>query len=647
MPIPNVMNKYRYFLCLALLAAGQSSAQISAGGTPSALQTEFRALFSQTPLETVQLPALDLDKARREDEKNPLYPRFAAPVPADISTLNAGAWTTLPGGEQVWRCALQSQGALALILLFDAFNLPEGSALYAYTPDGAQVKGAYTRQSGIPAGEFTIGPLRGDIAVLEYRIPAGADRTDSPFHLNRVDYAYNRDQLDGPEDFGNGLACHINVNCPLGANWQTEKKGIGRILMVFSNGAGWCSGSLIANTAQSGTPYFLSADHCQLIGNSPNFNQWVFDFDYEATGCTNPAAEPTAKSVLGCERIAFRTETDVLLLKLNPIPANYGLYFNGWNRANNATVSRSTFVHHPRGDIKKISTDTVAAIVFAQTLDWGGVFGVSPPNTHWRIRPQLGTFEPGSSGSPMFDQNKRIVGQLHGGSWNASNQCIATAVYFGMFNLSWDQGATPQSRLREWLDPGNTGALTQNGYPQPGPTGISIGGNVKSHWGVNMADVQVILSGGASDTVLTDASGNYLFENLPAGQNYTVTPVLDLNDLNGVTTFDLVLISKHLLGQEPLNAPWKIIAGDVNKSNSLTTFDIVEIRKVILGINPTFPAVNSWRFFPANAVITDPTNPFAGVFPAESVGLANVQSNATAINFFGVKVGDTNNTAAP
>jgi lysyl endopeptidase len=642
------MNKFRLLFSLTLLYAGATLAQISEGGLPLSLQDETSGALNQTTLETIQLPALDITQARAQDDKYPYYPRFAAPVPADISTLNTGAWTILPNGDQVWRCAIQSPGALALILLFDQFTLPEGSTLYAYTPDGQHIRGAYTRKSGIPSGEFTIGPLPGDIAVLEYRARAGASQTESPFHLNRVDYAYRKEQLDGPEDFGDALACHINVNCPLGANWQTEKKGIGRILMVFSNGAGWCSGAMIANTAGTGEPYFLSAHHCQLIGTSPNFNQWVFDFDYEAIGCSNPGAEPAAKSVLGCQRIAFRAETDVMLLKLNPIPANYGVYFNGWNRTNNATVSRSTFIHHPKGDIKKISADTNAAIVHPQTLNWGGVFGISPANTHWKVVPDHGTFEPGSSGSPLFDQNKRIVGQLHGGSWNTPDpSCTATAVYFGMFNLSWDQGTTPDSRLREWLDPGNTGANTQNGYAQPAPSGVTISGNIKSHWGINMADVRVVISGGASDTVTTDASGNYTFTNVPVGQNYTITPIFDFNDLNGVTTFDLVLISKHLLGLEPLNSPWKIIAGDANKSNTVTTFDIVEIRKVILGLNPSFPAVNSWRFFPANSSFPEPTNPFSGTFPTEFITLSNVQANASGINFFGVKVGDTNSSAAP
>jgi hypothetical protein len=615
-----------------------AGAQISDGGQPLAFSAENQDVLAKKMPSALALPTLDVQKARAEDSENPFQNRFAAPVAADISLENAGAWTELSNGDRVWQCALQSPGALGLVLLFDEFRLPPGARFFAYSPDGKSVKGAYTERSCLASGQFTIGILPGENVQLELFEPAAA-KGFSKIHLNRVDVAYDPTSLS---DFGDALPCNINVNCPTGAAWQTEKKGVARILMVFSNGAGWCSGTLIANTSGTGEPYFLSAHHCQLIGQNPNFSQWVFDFDYESANCSNPASEPTPKSVLGCERIAFRAETDFMLLKLNPLP-NYGLYFNGWSRS--ATPAAfSTFIHHPQGDIKKISVDSQAAVIHPQTLDWSGIFGISPANSHWKTIPDYGIFQPGSSGSPLFDPQKRIVGQLHGGSWNQANPCLNNVPYWGRFDLSWSQGADNQSRLRDWLDPNNLNPATQNGYPQPAPTTFSVSGNVQTHWGQPMKNLKVNLTGGASASVFTDTLGNFTFANIPAGGNYTLAPLRDTNDLNGVTTFDLLLISKHILALAPLDSPWKIIAADGNKNNSVTTFDIVEGRKVILGINSAFPANTSWRFFPASSIFPNPANPFANM-PPESISISNLQNNVTGANFWGVKIGDTNNSA--
>jgi hypothetical protein len=123
----------------------------------------------------------------------------------------------------------------------------------------------------------------------------------------------------------------------------------------------------------------------------------------------------------------------------------------------------------------------------------------------------------------------------------------------------------------------------------------------------------------------------------------TVTPTKDDNPLNGVTTYDLVLMSKHILGIEPLNTPYKMIAADANKSNSITTFDIVEIRKLILGIYQELPSNTSWRFVDHAYNFPNPLNPFEQPFP-ENKSFTNMQASAFNQDFVGIKIGDVNNT---
>jgi lysyl endopeptidase len=637
------------FTLFALLAPWFLRAQISEGGFPPSLIPENQAFFLRQPPSVVVLPALDVAQARLEDARTPGQNRFAAPLPADVSPEKDGRWVELPNGERVWQCTLISSGALGLLLLFDRFRLPPGARFFAYTPDRRKIYGAYTAQSCIPSGEFTIGVAPKDTVVLEYALPAH-QKDAGQVHLNRVDYVYDGDALRanpaGSADFGQSKDCNVNVNCAEGANWQTQKKGVARILMVFSNGSGWCSGSLVANTAGSLEPYFLTAHHCQLIGLSPNFNQWRFDFDYEGTGCANPAAEPIPKSVLGCQRLAFRAATDFMLLKINPIPANYGVYFNGWDSNVAPVPSPGTFIHHPVGDIKKISVDNGPMAIYQTTINWGGIFGSSQPATHWRVTPDIGIYEPGSSGSPLFDVNKRIVGQLHGGVADDINPCQIISSFFGMFSLSWDAGTGAGERLQDWLDPNKTGNQVQNGYAQPPVTDYAISGNIKNHWGKPMANVKVELSGSATASALTDAQGNYTFPKVPAGGNFSVKPVSNINYIDGVSAYDLVLISKHILSLEAFNSPWKIIAADANASQTVTAADVVELRKLILGIYAQLPKSPAWRFFPANTAFADPANPFgAGPLP-ESITINNLQTDATTASFTAVKVGDTDNTAS-
>jgi hypothetical protein len=124
----------------------------------------------------------------------------------------------------------------------------------------------------------------------------------------------------------------------------------------------------------------------------------------------------------------------------------------------------------------------------------------------------------------------------------------------------------------------------------------------------------------------------------------TITPVKDDNPLNGVTTYDLVLISKHILGIEPLSSPYKMIAADANKSNSITTFDIVELRKLILGVYTELPNNTSWRFVDKAQTFANPANPFAAPLK-ENISVASALTNMTDEHFVGVKIGDVNGTA--
>jgi hypothetical protein len=172
---------------------------------------------------------------------------------------------------------------------------------------------------------------------------------------------------------------------------------------------------------------------------------------------------------------------------------------------------------------------------------------------------------------------------------------------------------------------------------------ITETGNPLSYVGYNVSGVGSGIPSFTTHT-LSDANGCAHLSSFPAGSSSTmVTPNKDDNPLNGVSTFDLVQISKHILGIKPLETPYKIIAADANKNGSITTFDIVELRKLILGIYTSLPNNTSWRFVYKHFTFPNPANPFATAFP-ESATLADL---ALYSDFVGVKIGDVNNSAIP
>ncbi|MFN0034084.1 MAG: T9SS type A sorting domain-containing protein, partial [Saprospiraceae bacterium] len=180
---------------------------------------------------------------------------------------------------------------------------------------------------------------------------------------------------------------------------------------------------------------------------------------------------------------------------------------------------------------------------------------------------------------------------------------------------------------------------------------INVSGFLKTEAAQGIEEAIVHVDGTSPSAVpfshsdLTDAAGLFVVANqVPTDATFTIAPEKDDNPLNGVTTYDLVLISKHILGIEPLNSPYKMIGADANKSGSITTFDIVEIRKLILGIYTELPNNTSWRFVDKGFAFPNVNNPFQTAFP-ETVSIASASVNQMDKNFAGIKIGDVNGTA--
>lgn len=176
--------------------------------------------------------------------------------------------------------------------------------------------------------------------------------------------------------------------------------------------------------------------------------------------------------------------------------------------------------------------------------------------------------------------------------------------------------------------------------------GRLISGGILTEDGLEVENVNVTISGNASNTVTTSADGVFAFSGVPLGGDYTIIPEKDVQPLNGVSTFDLVLMKKHILDVEPLDSPYKRIAADVNKSGTITTFDMIQIRKLILGVHTTFADNDSWRFVRADHEFINPENPFVPDFP-EIYNINDLPEDVLDADFIGIKVGDVSGDAIP
>ena len=467
---------------LLLVFATASSAQTNQDIPPKSFLISGR-LFS-APAEHVF--SFDVDPSildRREDRAGHM-PGFAYSIPADISLINTGTWSIIPGGGRVWRVRLSSPGALALIPCFDQFYLPDGATLHVYNPARDEVIGAFTAANKPADGKYSTGLIHGDACIIEYYEPASAIG-QGRLHLNEIGHAYRMvPGRKSTEDFGDSEPCEVNVKCGEGNIWQDQKNAVVRILVKTGSSFGWCSGALVNNTSQDCTPYVLSADHCyqdDLTGALPStgdLSLWMFYFRYESPTCANPASEGTLGNnfITGCTFKAASLDTggnrgsDFALLRLNSSPPlSYTPYYAGWSNANVASAN-GVGIHHPNADIKKIST----YLTPLQSVSWGGVVF----DTHWQIlwaatADGHGVTEGGSSGSPIFDFNHHIVGTLTGGlsDCNMLNQND----FYGKFSFHWaSNGATSNKRLQDWLDPGSTGVQTLDGLYAPCTAGGAL-----------------------------------------------------------------------------------------------------------------------------------------------------------------------------
>jgi len=454
--------KLRYVFLLIIgsvfLFSIHSDAQINKGGSPYSFGITLEdPVFIQPNQEQLRYKSDKTDKDCSAME-------FARYLSLGVDLQDA-AWQIdeLPDASVLYRLAIYSPGAQAVGPYFKDFYIPDGASLFIYSPDHTQKYGAFTSDNNRSSGLFAIEFVLGDRFVIEYQEPKNV-RGQGHFTISEVLHAYRGVYQEDEKGYGNAGACEVNVNCPEGSARGKQRDAVLRLLIKKDASASWCSGSLINNTLEDRTPYVITADHCGKNSSPENHALWMFYFHYESADCENPLYEPEHQTMLGCEEIASSSNAGILgsdfylVQLLEEIPEDYNPFFLGWNRTGLASHSGYT-IHHPQGDIKKISTYTT-------TLK-DATYQSGMENGFWEVtwsetESGYGVTEGGSSGSPIFDNNGYLIGTLTGGY--ASCNALEAPDYYGKFSEHWmSNGDSEDQQLMPWLDPINSGVQKMGG----------------------------------------------------------------------------------------------------------------------------------------------------------------------------------------
>lgn len=417
-------------------------------------------------IEIIDMPILDMNGIYKEDSINDQYKsspwRYGLPRSVSIDIKKQGVWSTLDSGAKIWLIVIKSADALNLSVNFEDIFLPENSRIQLFGKNRNETPLTYTSAETSKVKAMGSWFVEGDIVWIEYYQPYGSATTPK-IKISEIIHGYRMGHIntiiDGQRGFNDSGECHYDVNCSVGTDFDSKKDLVKKAVALLNLGNGHlCNASLVNNTEQNKTPYLLTANHC-LENSNPSL--WSVRFNWVSPNPSCATDDPSGDVVTnftmsGAEIKAKNQLSDFALAELiNPIPSSWDVAFAGWDNSDTDPLFE-VGIHHPNGDIMKICRDDSGAQKTSAngTEVWliGG--GEQSSGEGWEI----GATEKGSSGSPLFNETGKIIGQLYAGeSACLGNESNNGYDLYGRFAASWDYGDAENSRLMDWLDPLGTG----------------------------------------------------------------------------------------------------------------------------------------------------------------------------------------------
>ncbi|MFM6954321.1 MAG: T9SS type A sorting domain-containing protein [Sphingobacteriaceae bacterium] len=373
--------------------------------------------------------------------------QYALPLPVAISVLSsAKVYETRDSVYYLLR--FSTARAKSLSLHFNRFYLSPHAVLSLYAD--REISDSITARENNPNRFFASRAYHSNELNLVLRLPL-AEKNMCELRIGQVFLGFQSGGVGTP---GASQPCNVNLACPAGNGWQAPAHAVA----LITDGANYFTGTLVMNTCGTNIPYILTAEHVLKSAHTPG--GWSFSFQFWSVGCddnTPSGQSGVEQNFSGAQLRASSTSSDFALLELYQKPlVNSGLTYAGWTRQSQG-IQECTILHHPQGDVMKVSHDNSSPIIDHYNSD--------PVEADcWRIDLDLGATEIGSSGAPWFDQNQRIFAQHEGEGSSQINQnpCLKTKKWGGRFSVSWFGGGTKASSLYQWLDPKGSGALTTN-----------------------------------------------------------------------------------------------------------------------------------------------------------------------------------------
>jgi lysyl endopeptidase len=419
------------------------------------------------PLDTAKIASEDASSAGKLGRPF----RYAISKSQSSGALGAGidasretGWSRTKDGLLKFEAEVYAPGAKSLDAWISPFRLPHGATLKVQNADGSYALPIYTDADNPQSKVLPLPVVPGDTLRLTLTLPESA-KPYLQFKLAGVNQGYRGFDFSSGGAIVKAGGCNVDVACPQADPYRNEIRAV----LHYSVAGGLCTGSLINNTSGDRSPLFITANHC--LETASEASQVVAYHNFQSATCRalsgssiNSPRPASNTAQLGATLLATTGRSDVTLLRLTgALPAGANPYYLGWDRRDQAS-SGAFCIHHPNGDEKRISFENNPTRVTNFTFTAGPInlipgTGLEVPN--WDI----GTTEEGSSGSALMDlQTRRVIGTLSGGG----AACAGTTNngerdVYGRIFTGWEGGGATNSRLRDHLDPGNTGAQFTEG----------------------------------------------------------------------------------------------------------------------------------------------------------------------------------------
>ncbi len=398
----------------------------------------FNALSGESFFAPLDVNSLHDQEIEREVKGE--APRFAIPHDIHFNSLtDKSSWTEV-NGKMVWTHRVVAPNSVSLNFGFTKFNLPESAELKIYSSDFSKNMRSFTAMDNNVDRQLWTPVILADDVTIELAVDA-KELNLVELELGRVGQGFRT----FAQKSAKAGACNVDVACSEGDEWREE---IDSVAVISRGGSTFCTGFMVNNTQNDKTPYFMTANHCGIT--AANAASLVTYWNYQRSTCRGSRANRSNQFNTGSQFLASSARSDFTLVRLNTAPrSEWNVSYAGWDRSGDE-ASMAVAIHHPATDEKSISFEmdpTTTTMYLKNDIVKNG--------THVRVTDwDKGTTEPGSSGSPLFNQDHRVIGQLHGGYASCTSR---TSDWYGRISVSWNGDGTPSTRLKDHLDSANRG----------------------------------------------------------------------------------------------------------------------------------------------------------------------------------------------